>query len=187
MLLHEIHDFLLKLLDTVGGGYTRFVYFFTFLFMKKSLSRYLLNIVPLLLIGGAIAYAAAPSGGYLPGATNDPACAPGDTDCFVQASVLISDHAASNYIDIGGVRQQWGTSGAADANGLVTITFPQAFANTNYGFTATPIQLGGNADITQLEVKIVAKTTSSVTVRMDWSAGVPAETSTASWTAVGQK
>jgi trimeric autotransporter adhesin len=30
--------------------------------------------------------AAAPSGGYTPGATLDPDCAPGDTDCIVQAS-----------------------------------------------------------------------------------------------------
>lgn len=32
-------------------------------------------------------YAAAPSGGYLPGTTSNPDCAPGDTDCFVQALV----------------------------------------------------------------------------------------------------
>ena len=33
------------------------------------------------------AYAAAPSGGYLPNATLDPDCAPWDTDCFVQIAV----------------------------------------------------------------------------------------------------
>ena len=46
--------------------------------------KILLNSLPLLFIGGIMAYAAAPTGGYLPNATLDPDCAPNDTDCFVQ-------------------------------------------------------------------------------------------------------
>lgn len=49
--------------------------------------KILLNAAPLLLIGGIMAYAAAPTGGYLPNATLDPDCAPNDTDCFVQIAV----------------------------------------------------------------------------------------------------
>jgi hypothetical protein len=47
-------------------------------------TKLLLNIIPLLLLGSAMVYAAAPSGWYLPGATTNPDCTPGDVDCFVQ-------------------------------------------------------------------------------------------------------
>ena len=46
--------------------------------------KILLNSIPLLFVGWIMAYAAAPTGGYLPNATLDPDCAPNDTDCFVQ-------------------------------------------------------------------------------------------------------
>ena len=57
--------------------------------------KLLLNALPLLFIGTAMLYAAAPSGGYLPGNTNDPACAPGDTDCFVQLPADSDDQTLS--------------------------------------------------------------------------------------------
>jgi hypothetical protein len=49
--------------------------------------KLLMNIAPLLVIGAGITYAAAPLGGYLPGSTTDPDCAPGEADCFVQLPV----------------------------------------------------------------------------------------------------
>ena len=51
---------------------------------KKTLS---IIISVLSIIGyGYFAFAVAPTGGYSPAQTLDPACAPGDTDCFVQES-----------------------------------------------------------------------------------------------------
>lgn len=49
-----------------------------------KIKKVFFNTLPLLLVGWAMVYAAAPSGWYLPNATLDPDCAPGDTDCFVQ-------------------------------------------------------------------------------------------------------
>lgn len=66
-------------------------------------SRLLLNILPLLLVGGAMVYAAAPGGGYLPGGTIDPDCAPGDTDCFVQTlsgADNLGNHTATQNINL---------------------------------------------------------------------------------------
>lgn len=55
--------------------------------MKKIGSITFLSLSILALTGyGFLVYAAAPSGGYTPGATLDPDCAPGDTDCIVQSS-----------------------------------------------------------------------------------------------------
>ena len=51
---------------------------------QNTFLNYVLNIVPLLLVGWALVYAAAPAGWYLPWATNDPDCAPWATDCFVK-------------------------------------------------------------------------------------------------------
>lgn len=49
----------------------------------KNFKQYLL-LVPITLIGAAVVFAAAPSGGYEPNATLDPDCTPGDADCFVK-------------------------------------------------------------------------------------------------------
>ena len=51
---------------------------------QNTFLNYVLNIVPLLLVGWALVYAAAPAGWYLPWATNDPDCTPWATDCFVK-------------------------------------------------------------------------------------------------------
>ena len=53
-----------------------------------KVKKILINVLPLLFVGGIMAYAAAPSGGYLPNATLDPDCAPWDTDCFVQIQMF---------------------------------------------------------------------------------------------------
>ena len=55
-------------------------------YITMKTKKLLLNSLPLLLVGGVMAYAAAPTGGYLPNATLDPNCAPWDTDCFVQVA-----------------------------------------------------------------------------------------------------
>lgn len=56
-----------------------------FLFFKKQIVPVLITLVSI--VGyGYLAFAVAPSGGYSPAQTLDPACAPGDTDCFVQES-----------------------------------------------------------------------------------------------------
>jgi hypothetical protein len=45
---------------------------------------------------GFFVFAAAPTGGYVPGQTNNPACAPGDVDCFVQPGWLLTGNAGTN-------------------------------------------------------------------------------------------
>jgi len=55
------------------------------MFTKKHLFTFA-SIFSLVLYGIFIVSAAAPSGGYSPGATLDPDCAPGDMDCIVQFS-----------------------------------------------------------------------------------------------------
>lgn len=53
--------------------------------------RSILLFSSLLFFGIIVVDAAAPMGGYLPGATNNPDCTPGDTDCFVHASFLTGE------------------------------------------------------------------------------------------------
>lgn len=60
-----------------------------------------IGFVAMLLVGGVIVYAAAPSGGYAPNATLDPDCAPGDVDCFVKfaTSSLVASGTDLVYTD----------------------------------------------------------------------------------------
>jgi hypothetical protein len=48
---------------------------------------------------------------------------------------LVSDQSASNYIDLGEVRIQWGKTGTQ--SGLTTITMPAAMKDTNYSVNLT--------------------------------------------------
>ena len=52
--------------------------------LKKYTTLFITAIV-LSLYGVFVVFAAAPNGGYTPGGTLDPDCAPGDTDCIVAA------------------------------------------------------------------------------------------------------
>lgn len=73
---------------------------------KKNILTILLAL-PLLVGYGFLVQAAAPSGGYTPGATLDPDCAPGDTDCIVQSSgggsSQWTDAGSDIYFDAGNV------------------------------------------------------------------------------------
>jgi hypothetical protein len=78
------------------------------LFKRSYVHRTLLVLVALSIFAGYafLVSAAAPSGGYTPGATLDPDCAPGDTDCIVQSSggggIAIGD-AIGNSPDVNAV------------------------------------------------------------------------------------
>lgn len=74
------------------------------------------------------------------------------------AGVPVDDQAASGYMDIGGMRMQWG-SGTTTGTTLATITFPIAFPNTNYSVVASVVG-GGNGQ----NVTIQSKTVTGFTV-----------------------
>ena len=53
-------------------------------------------------------------------------------------SPVIADNSASGYMDVGGMRMQWGVyAGGQTGAATATIIFPAAFANSNYALTAT--------------------------------------------------
>ena len=53
-------------------------------------------------------------------------------------SPVIADNSASGYMDVGGMRMQWGVyAGGQTGAAIATIIFPAAFANSNYALTAT--------------------------------------------------
>ena len=56
----------------------------------------------------------------------------------VISSPVIADNSASGYMDVGGMRMQWGVyAGGQTGAAIATIIFPAAFANSNYALTAT--------------------------------------------------
>lgn len=71
------------------------------------------------------------------------------------------DQAASGYMDFGTMRMQWGTGTANNIH-----TFPQPFADTNYGVTTTAYT-GGNGQLTHLSAKT---TTGFTSIGMDVNA-----------------
>lgn len=91
----------------------------------------------------------------------------------------INDKSQSNYIDIGEVRYQWGTelSGANARN----VTFPAAFKNTAYSFTAN----AESADYSSRTINLGTKATTNILVRV--TAGGSGSNTSFQWMAIGLK
>ncbi len=70
----------------------------------------------------------------------------------------VDDQSASGYMDIGGMRMQWGNSTSTGTTGHV-VSFPAAFADTAYAVTCTPSS-GGNGQT----INVTAKSASDFTV-----------------------
>jgi hypothetical protein len=89
--------------------------------------------------------AAAPNGGYTPGATLDPDCAPGDTDCIVQSSgggASLATYAEDSTdvitpIASGDGSVAIGSDATASGTGSIAIGFDLAFGPGFDGPTAT--------------------------------------------------
>lgn len=96
-------------------------------------------------------------------------------------AVAVSDQAASGYMDIGAMRMQWGTFTTTTGTDE-TITFPAAFADTNYSFVATSEQTN-----TATSISVNSKTTGSVVVDTWRSDNGTALGSPTMWQAIGQK
>ena len=91
---------------------------FLFSIIMSRIQRYFLCISLILLGGSLLTYAAPPIWGYLPNATLDPDCAPGDSDCFVQVLTDTDDQTLSfswqileisegNNVNLGGLSSPW--------------------------------------------------------------------------------
>ena len=99
------------------------VYIILLSFTSMKAKKLLLNSLPLFVLWGAMAaYAAAPSGGYLPNATLDPDCAPWDTDCFVQ---LAPDLWSAWDNTDGSVADETGSINYTEGNVGIGTTTPQ--------------------------------------------------------------
>ena len=68
----------------------------------RNISRTILIMISL--VGyGYLAFAVAPTGGYVPAQTLNPACAPGDVNCFVQPGWLMTGTTGTNSaVNFGG-------------------------------------------------------------------------------------
>ena len=64
-------------------------------------------------------------------------------------ALVASDQSASNYLDLGNVRQMWGEN--TESSTTRTIAFPAAFANTSYSLCVTA-RVSGTADLTSQDV-----------------------------------
>ena len=99
--------------------------------------KLLLNALPLFVLWGAMAaYAAAPTGGYLPNATLDPDCAPWDTDCFVQ----IADDQTSAWDNADGtVADETGSINYTEGNVGIGTTTPSWILDLVWDGSAGPM------------------------------------------------
>ncbi len=100
------------------------------------------------LITSGIVYAAAPSGGYLPGATTNPDCAPGDTDCIVRL-VQNADDQTLSLLDT--------TLSIADGNsvdlaGIDTTKFVDGTNTSDAVYTDGNVGIGKNTPTAKLDV-----------------------------------
>lgn len=101
----------------------------------------------------------------------------------VSAGALVDPAWGNEVTDALNGIQSGTASGNTDANGLITITFPAAFADSTYVFVGTPVQ---SASSTQRSVHINNKNAGSITVRYTANDGPLASTAvTIDWIAIG--
>lgn len=92
---------------------------------------------------------------------------------------------STNYVDIGTIRIQWGTTASS------SITFPVTFKDTNYSFTANINSSDGTSEI--WGIHIAAKTTTDITIVRKYDnaqsncATITGTSYPASWIAIGLK
>ena len=94
-------------------------------------------------------------------------------------AVTVNDQAASGYLDVGGVRQCWGT--ATTTAGTANITLPAAFTNATYSVVATGTNGGGYT------LRTDGRTTTTFQVQSYDHAGATDPTVTFCWIAIGVK
>lgn len=98
----------------------------------------------------------------------------------------ITDNSPSNYLDIGTMRIQWGTSGT-NLGSQVTITLPAPFANASY--SVVPVIISSNtASMFSINVKTFSTTSFSINklyLNGTTTTACPAEAFT--WQAIGLK
>jgi hypothetical protein len=100
-----------------------------------------------------------------------------------QAGISI-DNSSLGYFDIGAMRIQWGTTDTS------TITFPAAFKDTNYSFTANVNSSDGTNEI--WGIHIASKTTTTITIVRKYdnaqsNCATVTQNYPASWIAIGLK
>ena len=96
-------------------------------------------------------------------------------------ATVINDQTSSRYVDIGGLRIQWGRS-FSGLSGVRTVVMPQPFATDTYSLTVTadngqgaPLQssraaIVGNKSTTQFEAYIATGTDTPSTINFSWQA-----------------
>ena len=105
--------------------------------MQKNVLKLIIILCMLVAFSPSTIFAAPPAGGYEPGETLDPNCAPGDTDCIV-TPLLAQDEG----VDLSGNVLKLNFEGAgvssAIASGVVTVTIS--------GGGSSPIALGSSGN-----------------------------------------
>jgi hypothetical protein len=107
-----------------------------------------------------VVYAAAPSGGYTPAATLDPACAPGTTDCVVTLPVAVSSFNTRTGAVVpasGDYTTDQVTEGSnlyftnARARGALSVTGPLTYSSSTGIFAINQATTGANGYLSSVD------------------------------------